>query len=87
MTVQAAPTSILAPVRWNASVPQTLVSKECVWSTTPFDAWDADFCFSAADPSFFCIVQSNSGIEAARIWNRVRPYIEAGAPHPNAPAS
>jgi hypothetical protein len=66
------------------AVPQTLVSEQCVWSTTPFDSWDAGFCFSAADPSFFSIVQSNSGIDPARIWDRVKPYIESGGPDPGA---
>ncbi len=61
------------------AVPQTLVSDRCVWSNTPFESWDADYCFSAADPSLFCIVQSNSGIDPVRIWDRVRPFIEPAA--------
>ncbi len=52
-----------------------------VWWRSDFDAWDATALFEGQGPPYFAVIQSNMGISAERVWQKVAPWL--GAPNPS----
>lgn len=52
-----------------------LISKKSVWSNVDFSQWDAKECFSEADRSVFCVIQSNKKLSFEEIHQKINPLI------------
>jgi hypothetical protein len=46
-----------------------------VWYEKDFDAWDASVLFEGQGPPYFAVIQSNMGVPAARVWQKVSPWL------------
>ncbi len=46
-----------------------------VWYEEGFDAWEAAPLFQGIGPPYFAVVQSNMRIPAARVWQKVSPWL------------
>jgi hypothetical protein len=51
-----------------------------VWWRSAFDTWDASALFEGHGPPYFAVIQSNMGVPAARVWQKLAPWL--GEPHP-----
>lgn len=50
-----------------ASVPQLMITHD----SHPFESWNAEHSFSAAEPALFCVVGSKSRLTPEVVWSRI----------------
>lgn len=49
-----------------------------LWYGADIERFDAEAVFTSPDESFFIVVQSNTGIPADIVWNKVRHFLDGG---------
>jgi len=65
--------------RYHVVDPDTVLEGNSVWKREEFASWDPrkSFCGRGKPNFFFAVVQSNLEIDAAQVWEKIRPYLEA----------
>lgn len=52
------------------------ISSNSVWSADEYKNWNPEKSFLGNQDFFFSVIQSNTGIEAHTVWERVRPWLD-----------
>lgn len=55
------------------------VAGNSLWKKEEFSSWDPEKSFRTQKDFYFSVVQSNTGVSAAEVWRKVRPYIRGTA--------
>jgi hypothetical protein len=63
--------------QWNGHV----LCGNSVWHRDEFRSWEPNKSFDPNAPFFFSVIQSDTGVPAADVWEKVRPYLEGPRMH------
>lgn len=53
------------------------ISGNSVWHIDQYDSWNPAKSFLGARAFYFSVIQSNTGIDPAEIWQKVRPFLQS----------
>jgi Family of unknown function (DUF6492) len=62
--------------KYHVRVEHSIYSHNSVWYRDQFSSWNPEQSFDRADNSFFTVVQSNTGISADQVWEKVSAYLK-----------